>query len=158
MQTIHRQGIFIATLALGGLFSGQVWAMRYVKVVVSMDGKPILEASTGDRGDQDADEVWSYLDRLTFRPTAEFAATVPASEQQRVLESRAAVGQEGQIVIDMPYDGRANTRRLKLIRVPRDDFGREWKLDSEEIEKLSKTRLITRRQAAELKNPKAANP
>jgi hypothetical protein len=155
MLSMGQQGTFIAVLMLSGATAREAHAMRYVKVVVSVDGKPILESSRGDRGDQDADEVWGYLKQLTFKPTEEFAAAQRGTKTV-ALESMAPVGQNGEIVIDMPYGGRAQTRHLKLIRVSRDDAGREWKLDPEECDRLYDTRTITRSQAARLKNPKAA--
>lgn len=92
---------------------------------------------------------------MTFRPTDEFAAAHAAAKSV-ALESKAPVGQEGEIIIDMPYGVRGQTRHLKLIRVSRDDAGREWKLDPEGVERLCDTRLITRGQAGCLKNPQAA--
>lgn len=124
MLSIGQLGAFIAVLMLSSAITREAHAVRYVKVVVLVDGKPILESSRGDRGDEDADEVWGYLKHMTFIPTEEFAATHAGAKTVN-LESKAPVGQNGEIVIDMPYGGWAQTRRLKLIRVSRDDAGHE---------------------------------
>lgn len=144
--------LVFAALAVAGLLAPAAEAARFVKVTISWDGKPILEGSMGDNGHPDADEVWGYLKELTFKPLEAFPAP-EGDAKEFTLVSNPPQGELGRIVIDVRYGGQARTRELKLVRVPRDEQGRQWKLDPADVDRLFDDRLISRRDAARLAKP-----
>lgn len=128
-------------------------AARLVRAKISLDGKTLLEGSTGDDGRVDADGVWEYLKSIKFKATEEFTALkVDAAAKETVLSSDAPRGQLGTIIVDIAYGGRAMARKLKLVRVPIDKQGREWSVVPTEIDRMFDDRLIRRSEAARLDN------
>jgi hypothetical protein len=154
MQTLigktPRTALGVAVLTLLGLATTEAHAARFVKMEIRVNGKLVLESSTGDDGHPDADEVWSYLNQRAFAPTKDFPAD-PAGKDanELVLEGDP---EQGNVELRVRYGGTANTRRLKLIRISAED-GRNWKVAPEEVARLFDERTITRRQAAQLKTP-----
>lgn len=134
-------------------------AARYVKAEISLDGKTVLVGSIGDNGQPDADEVWDHLKTIRFRPTEKFLALkIKDDAKETVLISNAPKGELGTIVVNIRYGGKATTRALTLVRVPRDENGREWRLDPAKVDKMFDRRFIRRSDAARLKNPKSSRP
>ena len=132
-------------------------AARYVRAEISLDGKTLLEGSTGDNGRIDADGVWEYLKSIKFKATENFdELKVAPTAKQTVLTSKVPRGQLGTVVVYIAYGGKAMKRELKLVRVPIDKQGREWALDPTEVDKMFDDRLIRRSDAAKLKNPTAS--
>jgi len=139
---------------LSGTLAGESRAARYVRTDVSLDGKTVLQGSTGDNGRPDADQVWDYLKTIRFKATKEFPGlAVKHDAKETVLTSSAPKGKPGGVVIDIRYGGMAMTRQLTLIRVPRDKDEREWRLDPDQVDQLFDRRFIRRSDAARLKNP-----
>lgn len=144
--------LFVLTLAC--VLVCESHAARYVKAEISLDGKTVLEGSRGDNGQPDADKVWDYLKTIKFKPTEEFLALKVKDEaKEAVLTSKAPKGELGTVVIDIRYGGKTTTRELTLVRVPRDENGREWRLDPAQVDKLFSRRFIRRSDAARLTNP-----
>jgi hypothetical protein len=141
----------LGLLALVGLAPASAEAARLVRVEITVDGKLVLRSSFGDSGREDADEVWNGLKTLRFEATEEFAELSAGDAKEIVLKSQAPVGELGQIVIDVSYGGRAETRELRLIRVAKDRRGFEWQLDPAEVDRLFDDRLIRRKDAKRLK-------
>lgn len=130
-------------------------AARVVQADISLDGKVVLEGSTGDNGRVDADGVWEYLKSIKFKATEDFRKLhVDPEAKQAVLSSNAPRGQLGTIILNIRYGGKAITRELKVVRVPIDKYGREWSLDPAQVDKLFDDRLIRRSDAARLDNPR----
>lgn len=147
--------LFVCTLS--SVLARELHAARYVRADISLDGKTVLEGSTGDNGKPDADDVWDYLKTIRFRATEEFLALdVKDDAKEVVLTSNAPKGELGGIVISVRYGGKAMTRKLTLVRVPRDENGREWRLDPAQVDKLFDYRFIRRSDAARLKNPQSS--
>lgn len=130
-------------------------AARYVEASITLDGKTLLKGSRGDNGRVDADGVWEYLKSIRFKATEDFRKlNVAPDAQETILTSDAPAGQLGTIILDIRYGGKAITRELKLVRVPIDEYGREWSLDAAQVDELFDERLIRRSDAAQLENPK----
>jgi hypothetical protein len=140
----------VAALMLLWLAAAEAHAARLVKMEIRVNGKVVLETSTGDNGHPDADEVWGYLNQTAFAPTEDFPAN-PAGKDANELVLQGDP-EQGNVELRVRYGGTATTRRLKLIRVPAEN-GRIWKVAPEEIERLFDERTITRREAAQLKTP-----
>ena len=91
---------------------------------------------------------------LKFKATKDFIRLrVDPSAKETILSSNAPRGQLGTIVVDITYGGRAITRKLKVLRVPIDEGGREWSLAPSEVDRMFDDRLIRRSDAARLENP-----
>ncbi len=152
--TNHR-AILCFVLGTSFTWSNAATAARFVKADISVDGKTVLEGSTGDNGRVDADGVWEYLKSIKFKATKEFLdLDVDPAAHETVLSSNAPQGQVGTIVVHIRYGGKAMTRKLKLVRVPIDKHGREWSLDPGQMDRLFDDRLIRRSDAARLDNPR----
>jgi len=136
-------------------------AARLIKAEISYEGGVVLECSTSDMGKPDPDEVWNYLKKLTFKPTAAFAdLKIDPSAKQTVLAG-AGPGvalEDSKVSVSIRYGGESTFRELTLTRVPKDKRGGEWTLDAAEIDRQFGTRSITRRDAARLKRPKTLKP
>lgn len=148
--------LFTTTIAFLALLSvpGAASAARFVEVTVSVDDVIMLTGSRGDDGHADVDDVWNYLKTLKLVPTEHFAGLkIPADAQSALLKSNAPVGQPGEIVVSIDYGGIATTRTLRLVREPPDKYGREWRIFAADLDDLFDERLITRRQAADLRMP-----
>lgn len=145
------------TFALGwsaarGSVDASAPVARFVPASIAMDGKEILRGSTSDDGHPDVDEVWGYLRGITFSPTDDFAKLgLAADTAQLLLEKK---GEPKAIVLDLAYGGEVRTWRLELERCV-DAHGKPcWKLAPPEIERLFSYRLISRSEAARLRDPK----
>jgi hypothetical protein len=96
---------------------------------VSIDGKVVLETSTGDEG-EDADTVWRYLKHLELRPVKGYKVKPDGGEPLKATL-------KGKVVIDALYGGRAEVQDLKLVR---EKDGAPWKVAPAEIERTFKVR------------------
>ena len=153
--------VTLVVATLSSILGGETFAARYVKADIAVDGKIVLEGSTGDDGRPDADGVWDYLKTVRFKATEEFRGLgVRDDAEEIVLTTNAPKGKLGiahfGIVVNIRYGGKAMTRELTLVRVPRDDHGREWRLDPEQVDKLFDRRFIRRSDAARLRNPQSS--
>ena len=134
-------------------------AQRLVRASVWLDGKVLLGASTGDDGHIDADGVWEYLKRLKLQPTEEFKKlNVDPTAKEVTLSSKGPKGERIEIVVRIAYGGRATPRKLKLVRVPKDEYGGEWSLAPAEVDGMFNLRLINRELASRLRKPKELKP
>jgi hypothetical protein len=126
-----------------------------VKVVVILDGKVILEGNASDDGHRDADELWEALKSVKLKPTAAFAKLqIKDDAKQVTVTNTAPKGEESNLQIKMAYGGRAATREIGVTRQPADPAGREWQIDSKDIDRLFEYREISRYEASILKHPK----
>jgi hypothetical protein len=118
-------------LAVGALlcWAQAALAVRYVEFHVFVDGKLVLETSTGDEG-ADADTVWRYLKGLELRPVKEYKVEADKGDPLKATLT-------GKVVIDARYGGRAEVKELALVR---DKPGKLWKIAPEEVERTFKTR------------------
>ncbi len=145
----------LSVLTLSSTLADESRAMRVIVARISLDGKTVLEGSTGDNGWPDADEVWDYLKTIKFEETKEFLGLeVKHDAQEMVLTSNAPRGRLGGVEVYISYGGKAITRELTLIRVAGDKSGREWRLDPAQVDKLFNNRSISRSDAARLRNPR----
>lgn len=127
-------------------------AARFVPATIAIDGKEILRGSASDDGKPDVDEVWGYLRGMAFTPTEEFAKLgLAADASQLLLEKK---GEPKAIVLDLAYGGEVRTWRLELARGVDGQGKACWKLAEPEIERLFSYRLISRSEAARLREPK----
>ena len=136
-------------------------AARYVRAEISLDGKTLLKGSTGDNGRVDADGVWEYLKRIKFTPTEAFEAlnVDPTAKQTQLVGDGPGVAlSDCRITVSIAYGGSSRFRELTLTRVAKDAQRREWRLDSDEVDKWFAYRLISRREAANLRNPRKLKP
>ncbi len=146
-----------STLALGwGATRGSAevrgTAARFVRASIAFDGRVILQGSTSDDGHPDVDEVWGYLRGLAFTPTEELAKLGLATDAAELtLEKK---GDPAAIVLDLAYGGEVRTWRLSLERSRNEKGEVRWKLAPAEIERLFPYRLISRAEAARLREPK----
>lgn len=130
-------------------------ASRYVRAQVVLDGKVILEGNASDDGQRNADQVWDALKTVTFKPTAEFQSLkIKADLKEVVVKSTSLQGEPSNLKIEVYYGGIAGTHELHLRRVPVDAYGREWQIDSRDVEDLFESRLISRREVGKLSDPK----
>jgi hypothetical protein len=120
---------------------------------IMVDGRVVLESGTGDGGKEDADQVWACLKKARFKATKEFAGlNVDADKETVAISGKAETGTD--VTIDVDYGGVAETHEVHLIRIPRDELGREWRLDPKVVDFLFNSRLISREEAARLAAPK----
>jgi hypothetical protein len=126
-------------------------AARFVRVQIILEGRVILEGNASDDGSRDADQLWDALKSVEFKPTAEFhKLNVDADVQETVLKSTSPAGELVNLKIEVAYGGTAITNELRIKRVPVDDQGREWQLDSNDVTRLFDSRMISRSEAANL--------
>lgn len=109
--------------------SQPAFALRFVKFEVSINGRVVLEASTGDEG-KDADTVWRYLKQLELRPVKGYKLEPDGGEPWKATL-------KGKVVINAPYGGRAEIQELKLVR---EKDGAPWKVAPAEVERTFKVR------------------
>ena len=124
--------------------------MRAVKIEISLDGKTILKRGTGDNGSPDADQVWGYLDGLGMIATHDFPDFDPENDGGEIVIN-------GDIQVKINSGGQVNLRQLALNY--RDDVDRErhWSLPEGWVEAHFPRRLISRRLASRLNNPRLAD-
>jgi hypothetical protein len=160
---MHPAHVFLS-LVLAGLAAlpaaiGIAWAYdrppapsaRFVRASIHLDGREILRGSTSDDGSPDVDAVWGYLKGLEFQVTEELQKlALPTDGSELVLEKK---GEPNAIVLAVAYGGEARTWRLSLSRVLASDGTPCWKLRPTEIERLFPYRLISRAEAARLREP-----
>jgi hypothetical protein len=127
---------------------------RFVRASIAIDGREILQGSTSDDGDPDADEVWGYLRGIAFTATEELAKLGLATDAAQLLLEKK--GEAKPIVLDLAYGGEVRTWRLSLDRSQNEKGEVRWKLAPAEIERLFPQRLISRSEAARLREPKRA--
>jgi hypothetical protein len=65
---------------------------------------------------------------------------------------------DSKITISIAYGGESKCRQVTLTRVVKDANGREWVLDSGEMDGLFADRMISRREASELHKPGKLKP
>ena len=136
-------------------------AARLIRASVSFDGKVILTGSTSDDGHADADDVWEYQKEIKFTPTEAFGAlnVDPTAKQTKLVGAGPGVAlSDCRITVSIAYGGSSKFRELTLTRVAKDAHGREWMLDPGEVDKWFAYRLISRREAANLRNPGRLKP
>lgn len=155
----------IPALALTGLASAWMSTsapvQRLVPAEIRHNGVTVLKGSTSDDGSADIDAVWDYQRaRLTYVPepgfaslgVAEGATTFKVVSAPRPVERGAQ--RPKQVVLDVSYGGEVATHELRLVRVPGSADPGVWRVADEELERLFPHRTLTRRQAAELVDPK----
>ena len=139
---------------LSNTLASEARAARMLAAHISLDGKIVLETWFGDNGRPDADEVWDYLKTIKFEATKEFLGLeVKHDAKEMVLTSNAPRSRRG-VVVYISYGGEAITHELTLVRVARDESGREWRLDPAQVDRLFNNHLISRSDAARLRNPR----
>jgi len=151
------QWLLIASIALAICLANATGALaaRYVKVQITLDGKVILEGGASDDGSRDADQLWDALKSVKFKPTAEFhKLNIKDDAKVAVIKSTSPMGEPVNLKVDVWYGGTAIADELHLRRLPVDDYGREWQLDSTEVTDLFESRMILRSEAARLIDPK----
>lgn len=127
-------------------------AARFIPASIAVEGREILLGSTSDDGHPDVDAVWGYLSGIAFTPTEEFAKLgLTTDGAQLLLEKK---GEPRAIVLDLAYGGEVRTWRLMLERSQSEQGELRWKLAPGEIERLFSYRLISRSEAARLRDPK----
>lgn len=127
-------------------------AARFVSASISIGGREILRGSASDDGQPDVDEVWGYLRGIVFAPTEEFARLGLATDAAELLLEKQ--GEPKAIVLDLAYGGEVRTWRLLLQRSQNEQGELRWKLAPVEIGRLFPYRLISRAEAARLREPK----
>ena len=113
----------------------------------------ILRATTSDNGSPDVDAVWGRLKTLTFKPTAEFAKLAIADDAKGATLGAQQPGPM-RVRLRIGYGGEVKCRVLKLVRVPVEPTGGQWRVLAGEVDRLFNARLISRWEAARLENPR----
>lgn len=132
-------------------------AMRLLRASVTLDGKEILTSSTGDNGSPDADAVWNRLKTLDFKPTAEFAKLGLAADAKSLTiggDLPGAAKRVRRVQLSIAYGGMAYCWTLKLVRAPAHPDGPRWRVHADEIDRHFQYRMISRTEAARLKDPR----
>lgn len=130
-QSVRSARLPVLILSLGVALAGRpCFAARLVPMSVSIDGKVVMKASSGDNGNQGPDIVWDYLKKAKFAPTNGFQV-----EPNRDDPLRATL--TGNVVLVVAYGGRADLSELKLVRAAKDG---PWQIAPEEIERTFKMR------------------
>ena len=146
----------IVLVSLGPAFAGAEAGVRLVTARILVDGEVVLQGSTSDDGDPDADAVWAYLHRLDLRPTEAFGslAIEPGSDEVTLgwLRSKdnAHLGKPPTLGLEIEYGGEDAPFLLGLVR----SEGGHWRVAPETVERRFSYRRITRSQAADLDEPK----
>ena len=127
---------------------------RLVRVRVIMDGRTVLEGTTSDGGRVDADGVWDYLHEVKFKPTERFKELkIAADAKDATLENSGGPGQPRTLEVYVAYGGKAFPRSIRIIRTPKDRFGKEWRIDSQDVDRMFDSRYVTRSDVRRLENP-----
>jgi hypothetical protein len=137
--------------------TGEALAARLIKASVSYEGKLILKGTWSDSGSVDADGVWEYLKKIQFVPTEAFKALKVDPTAKKTVLSGAGKGvalSDSKITVSIVAGGESKFRQLTLTRLAKDKQGREWMLSPEEVDVWFAYRLIGRREAAQLRDPK----
>ena len=153
----HPEGVSL-TKQVGSLTGEQkskIGTKRQNDATISLDGKIVLESIETDDGSRDADEVWEMLSVRKFRQTKDFSIlAIPNNAKEFIIMSDSPPGSRGNIVVNLTNGGRARSRSVRIVRIPKTKDGNEWKIDDREAVALMRDwREITRRQAAFLKHP-----
>jgi hypothetical protein len=141
---------------LSGVVAPPAAAARLLPATISLDGKVVLRGSSSDDGHPDADEVWTGLRGMRFKPAEDWAATGLDADAEGLSE--AVLGDDppkpgrGRVLLDMSYGGTAELRRLRVVRREDPQHGRHWVVDPMVIRYAFASRQISRREAAELRN------
>ena len=147
------QIVVVLPFLLGGAQAGD--GVRHIKFEVLLNGVVILTSATSDDGHADADEVWSMLNTQLFAPTKDFAQAV--SDDVAVGEKvQLRVESKEKLIVRVKYGGEARTAILTIVRKQVTRRNRQWLLEGSDVKRMFRSRLISRRQAAALKNPSMA--
>jgi hypothetical protein len=154
----NRLGAFVCLLTL--LSSSTAEAARLVPVEVKLNGVVILEGSTGDNGEPDADAVWDALKNINLAETGAFKKfhVDPKLKEFQVKSVDLLTKRPLPIVVEIRYGGIVETTELLLQRREPDQAGRVWRISPAEVDRLFIDRLIPRSAAAQLTNPRQERP
>ena len=121
-------------LGLSVIASNDAGALRRVLFEIVLDGKVVLEASTGDSGEARRDAVWLYLKRMPLRPLeqARSGAVVPGFRVQPDPVDALRATLRGRIEIRSYYAGRSAVAELQLVR---DSTESPWFIAAHEVER-----------------------
>lgn len=124
--------LLVLILALGVVVAGasRTFAERLVRISISINGKAVMKAGSGDNGNPTPDEVWRYLKQATFHPVKGFRLEPDADDPRQATLT-------GKVVLDVDYGGRADVAQLKLVRAAEDGA---WQIAPAEIERTFKSR------------------
>jgi hypothetical protein len=125
-----RLPVLVLALSVLLVSSGRCFAARYVPISVSLGGKVVMKAGSGDNGNPGPDAVWRYLKDAKLQPVRGFNI-----EPDRDNPLRATL--KGDVVLDVAYAGRAELPELKLTRATPDA---PWQIEPAEIERTFKSR------------------
>ena len=160
-MTVKPTALLILAVSAFYIWPGEASAARLIRAEVSYDGKVVLEGSTSDDGHTDADGVWEYLKSIKFKPTDEFQALKVDQAAKQTTLSGAGRGvplSDSKITVAIAYGGESKFRDLTITRVAKGSHGREWMLNPGEVDKWFAYRLISRREAANLRDPAKLKP
>jgi glycerophosphoryl diester phosphodiesterase len=115
-------------------------AVRVVTFEIVQEGDVVLEATTGDQG-EDPDAVWDYLRFLCFRPP-DRADAPPEAQPLEPLTLR------GQLELRARYGGRIRVDRLRLVPCPDQERG-VWKLHPADYLQTFRLRSMPRDDTAD---------
>ncbi len=115
-------------------------AARYVPVAIYLNGELILEGNVSDNGSPDADVVWGNLKRANLRETEAFQEIQP----DKTVKTFALGTRENPVRLSVRYGGNIETRQLTIHQQDENDDVRTWRIDSEDIDRLSQRRLVSR--------------
>lgn len=156
MQTLKPGLICLAVILLPTVIisAAEPIPARLVRVRVIMEGRTVLEGSTSDDGRVDADGVWDYLHEVKLKPTDAFKdLTIAADGKDTTLENSGAPGQQRTLEVYVAYGGKAFPRSIRIIRIPKDRFGKEWRIDGKDVDRMFDSRYVTRSDVRRLENP-----
>ena len=158
---LRRSLLILTLLGLGAGTAAHVTRgpvpARLVTASVTIDGALVLQGSTSDDGHPDADAVWGYLVGLELEPREGFAALGLADDATEATfgwlrgVKTEHLGDPPSIELAIAYGGTSTPVILKLVRTAGADT---WRVAPETVERQFPYRLISRRQAAELEDPK----
>ena len=134
---------------------GTASAARYVPVEVRLNGEVILEGNVSDDGHRDADELWEALKVSDLGEAEAFKKlrVAPDLNEYKV----AGGGDKAEplpVQIKVRYGGVAQSRAITIRRVPPDSAGRVWRISAADVDDSFDGRMLSRREAAKLVNPK----
>ncbi|MCA9083730.1 MAG: hypothetical protein KDA81_06725 [Planctomycetaceae bacterium] len=100
------------------------YAMRLIRATISLDGQPLLQATTGDDGRQTGEVVWRYLDKMKFRP---HPIRIRSSQQRETQTPGFTPPDEdsfvliGYVRLEIQFGGSLKLDKLRLHRVIEED-------------------------------------
>lgn len=115
-------------------------AARYAPVAIYLNGELILEGNVSDNGSPNADAVWENLKRANLRETVAFQRIQP----DKTVKTFELGTRETPVRLSVRYGGNIETRQLTIHQQAEDDDKRTWRIDSEDIDRLSQRRLVSR--------------